>query len=165
MKIRAFGTAPESIVDGKGIRYSLFVQGCFMNCEGCHNPKSHDINGGFEIDTDKILAEIIENPLLDGITLSGGEPFLWAVELSALAKKIKDRGLNVWTYTGYTFEAIIEKANPDWLELLKNTDVLVDGSFKLSERSLDIRFRGSKNQRLIDVKRSLEKGMAVLLEG
>ena len=166
MKIRLFGTVNDSIVDGPGIRYAVFVQGCPHRCEGCHNPGSHDINGGYDGDTDELTAKIKQNPLLDGVTFSGGEPFLQAKPLAAMAKEIHAAGLNVVTYTGYTFEELIEKATEEngFRELLENTDILVDGRFKIEERSIDLNFKGSKNQRVIDVAKTLESGNIVLSE-
>ncbi|MBQ4347778.1 MAG: anaerobic ribonucleoside-triphosphate reductase activating protein [Firmicutes bacterium] len=158
MKIRIFGIDPESIVDGPGFRYALFVQGCKMNCPGCHNPASHDITGGTEFDTEDILKAFEENPLLAGVTFSGGEPMLWAAELADTAQKVRAMGKNVWVYTGYTFEELLAEAAPGRMALLQNTDVLVDGRFEQEKRSLELKFRGSSNQRLIDVKKSLADG-------
>jgi anaerobic ribonucleoside-triphosphate reductase activating protein len=143
----------ESIVDGPGFRFVVFVQGCNMACEGCHNPDTHDLNGGYEADVENVLAMIEQNPLLDGVTLTGGEPFLQSLELARLAKACKDMGLNVVTYTGYKWEQLID--DKEALPLLEQTDFLVDGSYESEERSLNLRFRGSPNQRVIDVRRSL----------
>jgi anaerobic ribonucleoside-triphosphate reductase activating protein len=166
MKIKLFGTANDSIVDGPGIRYAVFVQGCPHNCEGCHNPNSHDVNGGYWEDTDNIIEAIKKNPLLDGVTLSGGEPFMQARECAEIAKKAHETGLNVVTYTGFTFEEILNKANDEnnFSELLENTDILVDGRFMLELKSIDLNFKGSSNQRLIDVKSSLDNGKVILSE-
>lgn len=164
MKISLSGIAGDSIVDGPGIRLTIFTQGCPHHCPGCHNPQTHDPEGGSWGDTDDIAAAMAENPLLDGITLSGGEPFLQPVPCLALAKAAHDLGLNVWTYTGYTWEALLAEADAERLALLRETDVLIDGPFLLAERSLDLRFKGSRNQRIIDVKKSLESGLAVLWE-
>lgn len=152
-QIRIAGIEDESIVDGPGIRMVVFTQGCNHNCEGCHNPESHSFYGGKLIDIEEILNMIKENPLLDGITLSGGEPFEQALECSILAKKVKKLGLNVITYTGYTFEEIL--GNENFKELLLQTDTLIDGKFDIKQKSLMLKFRGSKNQRIIDVKRFL----------
>lgn len=152
-QIRIAGIEDESIVDGPGIRMVIFTQGCNHNCEGCHNPESHSFHGGKLIDIEEILNMIKENPLLDGITLSGGEPFEQALECSILAKKVKELGLNVITYTGYTFEEIL--GNENFKELLLQTDTLIDGKFDIKQKSLMLKFRGSKNQRIIDVKRFL----------
>ncbi len=163
MKLRIFGLSNDSIVDGPGIRYSIFVQGCKHNCEGCHNPASHDINGGTEYDADEIVKNALSNPLIDGVTFSGGEPFLQAKPLAYIAKKIHEKGLNVVTYTGYVFERLIQGANGEngWKELLEQTDILIDGKFILEQRSIALTYKGSKNQRIIDVPASLKSGRLV----
>ena len=158
MRISLSGVTGDSIVDGPGLRLTIFTQGCLHHCPGCHNPQTHDPEGGSWADTEDILAAAAENPLLDGITLSGGDPFL------ALAEGAHKIGLNVWTYTGYTWEALWEENAPEKIALLKETDVLVDGPFLLAERSLELRFCGSRNQRLIDVKKSLAEDKVVLWE-
>lgn len=135
----------DSIVDGEGLRFTLFVQGCRHNCKGCHNPQTHDPNGGREITEQEIIAEMLSNPLLDGLTLSGGEPFDQDASCAIIAKAAKDAGLNVWAYTGYTLEQLQEKNT----ELLPLVDVLVDGPFMLDQRSLSLKWRGSHNQRII----------------
>lgn len=164
MRISLSGVTGDSIVDGPGLRLTIFTQGCLHHCPGCHNPQTHDPDGGSWADTDDILAAAAENPLLDGITLSGGDPFLQPVPCLALAEGAHKIGLNVWTYTGYTWEALLEENDAEKLALLKETDVLVDGPFLLAERSLELRFCGSRNQRLIDVKKSLAEGKVVLWE-
>lgn len=146
----------DSIVDGKGMRLTVFTQGCPHNCKGCHNPQTHDFNGGKIVDTDSIIKIAIENPLLDGITLSGGEPFMQPEACLDIAIKSKKHGLNIWTYTGFTFEEIINSNDNKKIELLKNTDILVDGKFIEEQRSLDILFCGSRNQRIIDIKKTFE---------
>lgn len=164
MRISLSGVTGDSIVDGPGLRLTIFTQGCLHHCPGCHNPQTHDPEGGSWADTEDILAAAAENPLLDGITLSGGDPFLQPVPCLALAEGAHKIGLNVWTYTGYTWEALLEENDAEKLALLKETDVLVDGPFLLAERSLELRFCGSRNQRLIDVKKSLAEGKVVLWE-
>lgn len=166
MEIRLAGVIRESIVDGPGIRLTVFTQGCPHNCPGCHNPQTHDFDGGYMSDTDNILKAIKENPLLQGVTFSGGEPFMQCRPLTELAKECHKLGLNIMVYTGYTFENLLAgfKENPQWKELLENTDILVDGPFILQQRSLMLHFRGSKNQRILDVPRSLSEGKAVLRE-
>lgn len=164
MRISLSGITGDSIVDGPGLRLTIFTQGCLHNCPGCHNPQTHDPSGGSWADTEDILAAAAENPLLDGITLSGGDPFLQPVPCLALAEGAHKIGLNVWTYTGYTWEALWEENAPEKIALLKETDVLVDGPFLLAERSLELRFCGSRNQRLIDVKKSLAEDKVVLWE-
>lgn len=147
MEIRIAGVIPESIVDGEGIRYAIFMQGCLRHCEGCHNPATHPLDGGKIVDTDELIAAIKKNPLLSGITLTGGEPLLQISPAIELAKATKNLGLNVWCYTGYTLEEIPPAAQ----ELLKFVDVLVDGPFILAQRDLELDFRGSSNQRVIDL--------------
>lgn len=166
MDIRLFGTANDSIVDGPGIRFSIFTQGCYHNCEGCHNPESHDVNGGYIEDCDKLIKQIAENSLLDGVTFSGGEPFLQAKPLTYIAKEVKALGLSTMAYTGYLFEDLISGANDEngWREFLENIDILVDGKFILAQRSIDLNFKGSKNQRILDVKASLNANEAIISE-
>ena len=162
-KLKLSGIEPESIVDGPGFRYVIFTQGCRHNCPGCHNPQTHDPEGGYWEDTDNLIAEIRKNPLLKGVTLSGGEPFDQAEALVDFVGEITKLGYNIFAYSGYTFEQLLEggKTRPAWAELLKMCNVLVDGPFKIEERSLELLFRGSRNQRLIDVKKSLETGTVV----
>ncbi|MEG1060056.1 MAG: anaerobic ribonucleoside-triphosphate reductase activating protein [Oscillospiraceae bacterium] len=160
--LKIAGIVGDSITDGPGIRTAVFVQGCPHKCEGCHNPQSHDFNGGTEMDVDEIFKKIEQNPLLSGVTFSGGEPFCQAGGLAELGKKVKSLGLEIAIYTGYTFEQLMSGNDPDRMELLSLCDILVDGRFILAQRSLDLKFKGSKNQRTIDVQRSLETGEAVL---
>ena len=169
MEIRIAGLAEESIVDGPGFRYTVFTQGCPHNCKGCHNPQTHDFKGGRIDDTDRIFEDIIKDPLLDGVTFSGGEPFCQCAALSALARKLrsfKDRKFNIMSYSGYTYEQLIErcKTEPDCKALLEQLDYLVDGRFEEDKRSLELKFRGSSNQRFIDVQRSLKEGRAVEID-
>lgn len=165
-KLRIAGIVGESIVDGPGIRMSIFVQGCPHHCDGCHNAHTWDFDGGNEIDTDEIIAKALKNPLIKGITLSGGEPFCQAKALTKIAKAVKENGLDVFAYSGYTFEELLNGFDKhiEWQELLNQCDYLVDGKFVQAEKSLNLRFRGSKNQRILDVKKSLESGVAVLSE-
>ena len=149
MNMRIAGIVNDSIVDGPGLRLAIFAQGCPHHCPGCHNPESHDFAGGSDMDTEKIIARMDANPLLDGITLTGGEPFEQPDACRILADAAHARGLNVWAYSGYTFEHLC--AVPEKRRLLEACDVLVDGPFLLEERSLDLRFRGSKNQRVLKV--------------
>jgi len=166
MLIRIAGIENDSIVDGPGFRLAVFTQGCPHRCPGCHNPETHPFDGGRETDTDKIIGIMLDNPLLDGITLSGGDPFCQPEACTVLAKAAKENGLNVWAYSGWTFEELLKMAeeNAGIRELMNYTDVLIDGPFILKERTLELRFRGSKNQRMIDVPSSLAKGEYVLKE-
>lgn len=159
MEIRIAGLVNDSIVDGPGFRLAVFTQGCPHNCKGCHNPETHDFNGGKLIDTAEIVKMMQDNPLLDGITLTGGDPFCQPTACAALALAAHEMGLNVWAYSGWTYEELL--ANPNLSSLLSEIDVLVDGPFILAQRTLDKRFMGSKNQRAIDVKRSLSDGKPV----
>ena len=156
MNMRIAGIVNDSIVGGPGLRLAIFAQGCPHHCPGCHNPESHDFAGGSDMDTEKIIARMDANPLLDGITLTGGEPFEQPDACRILADAAHARGLNVWAYSGYTFEQLC--AVPEKRRLLEACDVLVDGPFLLAERSLDLRFRGSKNQRVLKVSELLAGG-------
>lgn len=158
MEIRIAGIVPESFVDGEGIRFAIFMQGCLRNCPGCHNPATHDLNGGKIFDTEEIISAMKKNPLVSGLTLSGGEPFLQIPPAVELAKAAKNFGLNVWCYTGFKFEEIPAEGE----ELLQNIDVLVDGEYIEDLRDLDLSFRGSKNQRVIDVKKTLADKKIIL---
>lgn len=159
MEIRLFGTADDSIVDGPGIRYAIFTQGCLHNCLGCHNPKSHDLQGGYLVDINEIITEIDNNPLLDGITLSGGEPMLQIEPLIEICKAAKQRNLNIVIYSGFTFEQII--TDPNKKALLELCDMLIDDKFEQDKRSLSLLYRGSLNQRLIDVQQSLKQNRPI----
>jgi anaerobic ribonucleoside-triphosphate reductase activating protein len=163
-QIRIAGVVKESIVDGPGIRFVVFAQGCRHNCAGCHNPETHDFNRGQWVDIDVIIDEMKKNPLLDGITLSGGEPFEQAEAFGELAEKSKNMGYDVMTYTGYTYETLLGNKEESWSKLLKRTDILVDGKFQIDQKSLLLKFKGSKNQRIIDVKKSLLLKNTVLRE-
>lgn len=165
MNIRIAGTINDSIVDGKGLRYTIFVQGCPHHCKGCHNPQTHSFDGGKEVSISDLFDAIISNTLLDGVTFSGGEPFAQAKPLIELADLIRQHtNLNIVTYTGYTFEEIITSNNLDWISLLNRTDILIDGEFIESLKSYELRFRGSSNQRCIDVKQSLLQHKIILAD-
>ena len=161
MEIRLAGLEPESIVDGPGYRFTVFVQGCPHNCPGCHNPGTHDAAGGREATLEELVEQMKKNPLIEGITLSGGEPFVQAAACADLARAAHGLGLNVWTYTGYLFEHLRDAGDPAWTALLAETDVLVDGPFLLEQKDIRLRFRGSANQRILDVPRSLAAGEAL----
>lgn len=147
--MRVYGLVQDSIVDGPGLRFVCFVQGCPHHCPGCHNPDSHDFNGGTVMTTDEVIEKMLSNPLTDGLTLSGGEPFEQAEDCMVIAREAHDHGLNVWCYTGYTYEHLLRHGTGDQIALLAEIDVLVDGRFILSERSLSLPWRGSRNQRVI----------------
>jgi anaerobic ribonucleoside-triphosphate reductase activating protein len=164
MRVRVAGLVNDSITDGSGLRLAVFSQGCLHCCRDCHNPATHDPGGGYETDTATILAALDANPLLDGITLTGGEPFLQAFPMARLAWAAKRRDLSVWVYTGYRWEELMEeigRGNAGFAELLGYTDVLVDGRYEQELRSFSLPFRGSSNQRLIDVPRSLAAARVV----
>lgn len=163
-KVRIAGVVKESIVDGPGIRFVVFAQGCHHHCDGCHNPATHDFKSGNMVDVEAIIDEMKKNPLLDGITLSGGEPFEQAAGFCELARRAKEEGYHVMTYTGYTYETLLEKKDVRQLGLLENTDLLVDGKFEVKNKSLMLKFRGSKNQRIIDVNKSRHQNQVILSE-
>ena len=162
-ELRLAGVIRESIVDGPGMRMTIFTQGCPHHCEGCHNPQTHDFNGGYVSHPKNLLKAIDSDPLLKGVTFSGGEPFMQADALADLAQEIHKRGLNVLTYTGFTFEQLLASFDkfPERKRLLEQSDYLIDGKFEIAKRSLDLQYRGSSNQRIIDVNKSLESGQAV----
>jgi len=166
--LRLAGVVRESIVDGPGIRFTVFAQGCPHHCIGCHNESTHDFEGGVVTEIGDILREIDKNPLLSGVTFSGGEPFCQADGFCALAKEIKARGLHVVTFSGYTYEELLAlAASQDSVgeavsELLELTDLLIDGKFELALRDLTLHFRGSQNQRIIDMNKTRETGKIVL---
>ncbi len=166
MPLRMAGVIRESIVDGPQLRFVVFVQGCPHHCPGCHNPESHDPKGGYESTTTRLWNAIKENPLLRGVTFSGGEPFLWAEELAELGRAVREAGLTVMTYTGFTYEVLLEKAKTDEgvHKLLTVTNYLVDGPFILAERDLNIKFRGSRNQRILDITCYPNSKNAVLMD-
>lgn len=158
--LRIAGIVPESIVDGPGLRLTVFVQGCFHGCPGCHNESSHDPLGGSELSVSEIISRIKRNPMLSGITLSGGEPMEQAEGCLSLVSSLPE-GLTIWLYSGYTYEEIMASQDAARIALLQACDVLVDGRFLLSERSLDLRFRGSRNQRIIDLRSTWKQNRIV----
>lgn len=162
MDLRLYGTVQDSIVDGPGLRYAVFVQGCPHACPGCHNPDSQPAEGGEVHSVQEVLADIRQNPLVQGVTLSGGEPFQQADACAELAEALKAEGYNVWTYTGGLFEDLMANGGEDAQRLIRSTDVLVDGPFVEAFRSLDLKWCGSSNQRLIDVPKSLAAGSVIL---
>lgn len=162
------GVVRESIVDGPGLRFTVFAQGCPHHCPGCHNEGTHAFDGGTETKIETIISEIARNPLLSGVTFSGGEPFCQAQGFSVLASKIKSRGLHIVTFSGYNYEELLKLASradaegKAVKELLDLTDLLIDGRFELAKRDLTLCFRGSQNQRLIDMNKTREIGEIVL---
>jgi anaerobic ribonucleoside-triphosphate reductase activating protein len=156
----------DSIVDGEGIRSVIWTQGCTHHCLGCHNPETHSFEEGYLIDTQDLISKIDSLEGQDGITFSGGDPMSQPEACSLIASHCKEIGLNVWCYTGYTYEQLLEmsKNMPYIMNFLKNIDVLVDGKFILEQKSLNLKFKGSKNQRIIDVPKSLKENKVCLVE-
>ena len=167
MKIRlAAYLQSDSIVDGEGIRTVIWTQGCPHHCLGCHNPETWSFDEGEMVDVDLVCDIIDTLEAQDGITFSGGDPFMQPAECAYIAKYARSKGLNIWSYTGYYYEELLElaKKKPAIMDFLKELDVLVDGRFVLSKKSFTCTFRGSTNQRIIDVKESLKKKKVVLID-
>jgi anaerobic ribonucleoside-triphosphate reductase activating protein len=163
MKIRlASNITTDSIVDGKGLRVVVWSQGCIHGCKECHTPDTWDPNGGFEKDVDELVKEILDVDMFSGVTFSGGDPLFQPESFSEVAKKLKQKNINIWCYTGYVWEDIIK--NPQILKLLNYIDVLVDGPFEIDLKTYGLSFRGSSNQRLIDVKKSLDENKVILFD-
>ena len=162
LTIRIADVVQDSIVDGRGIRMTIFTQGCPHHCVGCHNAHTHDPHGGREVTVAEIIEQMRSNPLLDGITFSGGEPLEQIEAVKHIAHEAHRLRLTVWCYTGWTWEQIMQ--DPRKRGVLAYIDVVVDGRFVQEERSLELKWRGSKNQRVIDVAESLFKNDVVLLE-
>ncbi len=162
--IRLAGIVRESIVDGPGFRFAVFCQGCPHGCPDCHNKETHDFTGGQEVELERILKEIDKNPLLSGVTFTGGEPFCQPEALTALAREIKKRNLDIVAFSGYTYEQLMElsKERPAVLSLLEHTNLLIDGPFIKEEKDLTLFFRGSRNQRIIDLDATRRKGRLTL---
>lgn len=166
----------ESIVDGPGFRFAIYVQGCPHDCPGCHNPQTHEFGKGHELSPERILKLLDDSPLNTGVTLTGGEPMCQAAELIPFARKVREQGMSLWVYSGYTYEQLMGDAPmsatvaehidlPAAQELLGLCDVLVDGRFVKARSSYDAKWRGSTNQRVIDLKKTREAGELVLVEG
>ena len=164
--VRLSGIAYESLVNGPGMRRVFFAQGCRHNCEGCFNPETHDFLGGEERNMDELIEDVLKNKMIKGVTFSGGDPIEQADKFAYMAKAFKGAKLNIWCYTGYTFEKLLEKMKEDSgvSNLINNTDVLVDGKFEADNKKDGLRFRGSSNQRIIDIKESLKNGEVITLE-
>lgn len=155
----------ESIADGPGVRVVVYTSGCIHNCDGCHNPTSHDFNAGRIFSDDiknEIISYILRTPYIKGITFSGGDPMLHADELAVYAKSVKKKipYINIWVYTGFLYEEILKDNIMN--EFLHECDVLVDGKFEKNNKSPTLRYKGSKNQRVIDVKRSIDENHVVI---
>lgn len=161
MKIRLASKCNiDSIVDGPGLRIVVWTQGCPHHCPFCHNPQTHDYKGGFEEDIETIFALLDDIKLQQGITFSGGEPFEQPLPLIEIAKAAKKKKLNIWAYSGYRYEELLEKK--DCFELLQYVDVLVDGRFIHEQKHYQLKFKGSLNQRIIDVQASLKEHKVIL---
>ncbi|MCL2220869.1 MAG: anaerobic ribonucleoside-triphosphate reductase activating protein [Oscillospiraceae bacterium] len=160
------GIVEDSIVDGPGLRFVVFTQGCQFRCAGCHNPDTWDESGGENIDVAKLIDKMRANPLTDGLTLSGGEPFEQVADSAQLAAAARSFGLNVWVFTGFVFEELcrLSESDASISEFLGNIDVLVDGPYVESERTLSVKWCQSRNQRVLDIRQSLVTGAPVLLE-
>jgi len=150
----------DSVVDGRGLRTVIWCQGCPHNCDGCHNPDTHDFTGGFEQEADQLVQEILAVEMQSGVTFSGGEPMMQPLACAYVARQLKEKNVNIWCYTGFTFEQLLTK--PDCLEFLQYIDVLIDGKFELSLKSYELLFKGSANQRIIDVRESIQQKSVVL---
>lgn len=161
MKIKIAGIEKESLVDGPGIRYVIFAQGCGHNCDGCHNPETQDFNKGKEIKIEDLMKDILDSKHIDGVTFSGGDPFYQPKEFKYLAKKLKENNINIISYTGFTYEKILSEKHMK--SLLEDIDILIDGPFIKEQKTLKISFKGSENQRIIDVKKSMTEKRIVTL--
>ncbi|HKM28225.1 MAG TPA: anaerobic ribonucleoside-triphosphate reductase activating protein [Anaerovoracaceae bacterium] len=166
--VRIAGIVRESIVDGPGIRFVVFAQGCPHGCPKCHNEETHDFEGGYDCSIEKILNAVAENPLLAGVTFSGGEPVCQPEAFYSLAKKLKEQSpdLNLILYSGYSYEELSEmcKSNEALAGLLGLTDLLIDGKYEDELRDLRLLFRGSSNQRIIDMAATEATGEIVLAD-
>lgn len=162
-KINISGFNKESITDGPGLRFVVYCQGCVHNCGGCHNPETHEFNIGQDYTVDSIHEMIKQNPIIKGVTFSGGEPFCQPEGFLSLGEILKKEGYELACYSGFTIEHLLsqDKESPTY-KLLEKLDILVDGKFIESEKSFDLKYKGSINQRTIDVQESLRQGKAVL---
>lgn len=165
-ELRLAGITYESLVNGPGIRRVFFAQGCKHNCKGCHNPETHDSNGGKIFNIDDLVRGVKDDFIIKGVTFSGGDPFEQAEGFYYLAEELKKLKINIWCYTGYTFEYILKnKINRAcWNKLLNSIDILVDGKFEEEKMDETLKFRGSSNQRIIDVKESIKLGRVITLD-
>lgn len=159
--IRLAGIVGDSITDGVGLRMTIFTQGCPHNCKGCHNPETHDFNSGYEITPADLINKIDSSHIITGVTFSGGEPMCQAKALLPIARYVKERGLHLAIYSGFTFDQLLTMGE-DVINLLRLTDVLVDGKFDISKKSMNLKFMGSTNQRPIDVQASLNQNKVVI---
>lgn len=161
MKLRLAGITRESVVDGPGIRVVIYAQGCPHGCPGCQNPNTHDPNGGKLFDVRQVVQMIRSVPIAQGVTFSGGEPFAQAEAFAELGHMLKSFSLDIVTYTGYVWDDLANSSSAAWHDLLSLTTLLIDGPFSEDERDLSLAFRGSGNQRIIDVAKSLQENSPV----
>ncbi|MEF9952679.1 MAG: anaerobic ribonucleoside-triphosphate reductase activating protein [Clostridium sp.] len=162
MKVNIAGIKKESIVDGPGIRYVIFAQGCKHNCRGCHNPSTHSFEMNQQMDVDSLIDEIKGLKHIDGVTFSGGDPFYQPNEFAYIAKALKENNIHIISYSGFTYEGLIKREESR--ELLENIDVLIDGPFIENKKSLKVAFRGSTNQRIVDVKESIKSNRVITFD-
>lgn len=162
MELRVAGIVKESVVDGPGFRYTIFAQGCTHCCIGCHNPDTHALDGGYAVDTDNLVEDIKQSKYIDGVTFSGGEPFLQAEAFLHIAEKLKESNISIVCYTGFTFEELIASKDDRHIKLLGLTDMLIDGPYLEELKDISLTYRGSKNQRIIDVKSSIREQKVIL---
>lgn len=153
----------DSCVDGQGLRIVLWTQGCHHACVGCHNPLTHDVNGGIELDVQEVIKQLADMDYHTGLTFSGGEPMLQPEQCMMIAKEVHRLGMNVWCYTGYTYEELLQFDDENIINFLKEIDILVDGPFIQSKKALGCLFRGSSNQRCIDVQMSLRNNEIITI--
>jgi len=161
MNVKLAGILPESVTDGPGLRIALFFQGCKHHCPGCHNPQTWDFQAGTDYELHDLLQQLQDTPLIKGVTLSGGDPFYQPLAAAAIAREFHRRGKDVWAYTGFVWDDLLNDRDSDRLALLEECDVLVDGPFIQALKKANLPFRGSANQRLIRVPQSLQAGKVV----
>ncbi|NLZ38660.1 MAG: anaerobic ribonucleoside-triphosphate reductase activating protein [Firmicutes bacterium] len=166
MQLKLAAVHKQSVVDGPGVRTVIFAQGCPHHCPGCHNRQTHNFAGGRWVDVKELAAEILQDRYIRNVTFSGGEPFAQAQPLAALAAILKSRGLHLVVYSGYTYEELLLKSKTETAvaDLLAAADLLIDGPFLAEQKDLTLLYRGSSNQRIIDVPASLQCGKIVLSE-
>lgn len=155
MKINIAGTIPDSIVDGPGVRYVVFAQGCNHHCKGCHNPQTWDFNKGKLVEVKELFDDIMKSVISKRVTFSGGDPFYQVPAFVELAKMLNQEGFEIIAYTGFTFEELMSDLDNDYINLLEQIDYLIDGKFEEDKKSLSLKFMGSSNQRIIDVQKSI----------
>lgn len=160
--IRLAGIAYNSLVNGPGMRRVFFSQGCRHNCKGCFNPDTHDFNGGMLLEIDDLVKDVINDPMIKGITYSGGDPFYQVEAFNELTDKLRshNKNISIWAYTGFVWDEL--KARPDMWSLARKLDVMVDGEFREDLNQDGLKLRGSTNQKIIDIKKSIREGRIIL---